>query len=446
MAVSGMDDIGARTLAKVRRRLLPFMGLLFLVNYLDRVNVSFAALSMNADLGFTPAVYGFGAGVFFLGYFLFEVPSNLALHRFGARLWIARIMLTWGVIATAMALVSGPVSFYVLRFLLGAAEAGFYPGMILYITYWFPQRHRIQAIALFALASPLASIIGAPLSTAILDIPALQGLAGLKSWQWLYIVEGIPALVLGVVVLRRLTDRPADAAWLQDDERAWLTREMAAEARAVEATHRMSIGQTLRDSRVLTACAGFVFNVIALYGLTLWLPLIIRGFGGLSKFEVGLVSAIPFIVAATCSVLNGRHSDRTGERKFHLLIPALIGAAGFAAAASIGNPVLAFVALCIGQAGLWASNNMLWSVAASFLTGSTAAAGIGLINATGNLGGFVGPYAVGYVREQTGSFALPMYGLAAAVLAYGVILFGLARRLEREDVLHVSAAARTVTP
>ena len=441
------EELGLRTVGKVKRRLLPLMALLFVIAFIDRVNVGYAALSMNSDLGFTGAVYGTGAGIFFIGYFLFEIPSNLALHRFGARRWIARIMFTWGVIAMGMALVQGQTSFYVVRFLLGAAEAGFYPGMILYITYWFPRKDRNHAIALFAAASPIATIIGAPISGVILDQAWLNGLWSLKPWQWLFVVEGIPAIVLGFVALRYLTDKPSQATWLTLEERAWLIDRQEAEAAELAGQPRMNVAQVLSSGRIWFTAVGYFTQVITFYGLVLWLPLIISGFGGLSKTQVTLISALPYVCAVIAAVSIGRSSDRMMERKWHLVIPALVGVCGFTGAALVRDPYMALLGVCVGQAGLWAANNMFWALPSAFLTGVTAAAAIAFINAFANLGGFVGPFAVGWIKDQTGSFQIPMFVLAACLLAYAVMMYILHGRLVREGLMparnarHVPQAA-----
>lgn len=419
------SELGARTISKVRWRLLPFMILCFFIAFIDRVNVGFAALEMNKDLGFTATVYGFGAGVFFLGYFLFEVPSNVILERVGARLWIARIMITWGIVAGAMAFIVGEWSFYVTRFMLGVAEAGFFPGMILYITYWFPARERARTTATFILGLPISVIVGAPLSTAIMQ--AMEGVAGVRGWQWLYIVEAVPALVVGVVALRYLTDRPEKATWLTPEERGWLASEIGRENAEKSKSAPASVKETLSSGKVWVLSLAFLCNVIPIYGLTLWMPLIVRGFGGLSTFQVGLVSALPYLCAAVVMILNGRHSDRTGERKWHILIGALIGAAGFTLAASVESPALGLVGLCIAASGIWMANTVFWTVPSSMLAGVSAAAGIGFINAFGNLGGFVGPYVTGWIRDTSGSFSIALFMLAAFLVLHGLIVFAFLR-------------------
>lgn len=425
--------IGATTIAKVRRRLLPLMILCFFIAFLDRVNVGFAALQMNQDLGFNAAVYGFGAGVFFVGYFLFEVPSNLILHRIGARVWIARIMITWGLIVVGMAFVGGTTSFYVMRFLLGVAEAGFFPGMILYISLWFPARERARATSIFILGLPISVLIGAPLSTALLG---LDGVAGMRGWQWMFIAEGLPAIAIGLVVFAYLTDRPGDAKWLAPAERDWLIEALGREEVAKASIRTWTVGASLRDTKVLTLAGAFFCNVIPIYGITLWLPQIVKSAGGLNNFQTGLVTPIPYLCAAVAMVLNARHSDRTGERKMHILVSTLIGAAGFVLAASAVSPWVGLAGICVGACGIWSANTIFWTLPAAFLTGAAAAAGIGLINAVGNLGGFVGPYLTGWIKDAFGNYAPAMLLLAMFLTAHGTILyFFIARAEARGEVL-----------
>ena len=313
-------DAASRALAKATRRLIPFMFVLYVVAYLDRINVGFAALQMRADLGFDDRVYGFGAGIFFVGYFLFEVPSNLVLERVGARLWIARIMVTWGVIASAMMVVRGAQSFYLLRFLLGLAEAGFFPGMILYLTYWFPAAERAHAVARFITATAIAGVVGGPISGALL---AMDGLGGLRGWEWLFLAEGLPAVGLGLAVLAYLPDGPASASWLTPEERRSLAARLAPD-QAIEAHHAATLAGALADRRVWRLAVLYFVLVTGLYGVGLWLPQIVKGLSGLGDVMVGIVSAVPYVAAAAGMVLVGRHSDRTGERRWHVAGPAFV--------------------------------------------------------------------------------------------------------------------------
>lgn len=406
--------------AKVTRRLIPFLILLYVVAWFDRVNVGFAALQMNRDLGFSASVFGFGAGVFFIGYALFEVPSNLVLARVGARRWIARIMVTWGVVSVAMMFVRGPISFYVLRFVLGVAEAGFFPGIIYYLGQWCPRAERARAISWFLVAIPLSTVLGAPLAGALLSLSGLQGLTG---WQWLYLLEGLPAILLGVGVWLYLPDSPAQARWLSGEEQRALSQRIAAEHDETAARHKFDVRQTLLHPTVwLLGLASFALQSGS-YGLTFWIPQIVRGISGQSDLLVSFISALPYAVAAVGMVLIGRSSDRSGERFWHVAAPAMVGAAGFAASAFVQSPVLGIVALTVAAVGDLGCRGVFWTLPPQFLTGSALAAGIALINTMGALGGFVGPYAIGLVKDATGDFqggllllALLLLGSAFATL------------------------------
>ncbi len=413
-----------RVLRKVGWRLVPFLMLLYFVNFLDRVNVGFAALAMNKAIGLSPAVYGWGAGIFFLGYFLFEVPSNLLLQRVGARLWIARIMVTWGVVSTAMAWVSGPASFITLRFLLGIAEAGFFPGIILYLTFWFPAAYRARIVAAFFMAVPLSSVFGNPVSAWVLG---LDGWLGFEGWRWLFAIEGVPAIVLGFVVLGYLGDGPAKAAFLAPEEREWLCATIAAEDQARATARPLDLRAALLNGMVWMLAGVYFGLVMALYGIALWLPQLANGFG-LSLQQIGFVTAVPYIVAALGMVVWGRRSDAKAERTWHVAIPGFIAAAGLIATPFAGSPVLSLLCLCVAAFGIYAAIPVFWTLPAGFLSGTAAAGAIGLINALGNLGGFVGPSMVGFVREETGSFAAGLVVLGLASLGAG--LLALAARAE----------------
>ncbi len=413
-----------RVLRKVGWRLVPFLMLLYFVNFLDRVNVGFAALAMNKAIGLSPAVYGWGAGIFFLGYFLFEVPSNLLLQRVGARLWIARIMVTWGVVSTAMAWVSGPASFITLRFLLGIAEAGFFPGIILYLTFWFPAAYRARIVAAFFMAVPLSSVFGNPVSAWVLG---LDGWLGFEGWRWLFAIEGVPAIVLGFVVLGYLGDGPATAAFLAPEEREWLCATIAAEDQARTTARPLDLRAALINGTVWMLAGVYFGLVMALYGIALWLPQIANGFG-LSLQQIGFVTAIPYIVATVGMVVWSRRSDAKGERTWHVAITGFIAAAGLIATPFAGSPVLSLLCLCVAAFGIYAAIPVFWTLPAGFLSGTAAAGAIGLINALGNLGGFVGPSMVGFVHEETGSFAAGLVVLGLASLGAG--LLALATRAE----------------
>ena len=417
-----MNPLAEATLAKVRWRLIPFLFLLYVIAYLDRVNVGYAALDMNRELGFSAAVYGFGSGIFFLSYTLLEVPSNLVLARVGARRWIARIMITWGLVSMAMVFVATPLSFYLLRFLLGAAEAGFFPGLLLYLTHWFPARERARAVALFMTATAMAGVIGAPISSAILQ---LDGAGGLHGWQWLFIIEGLPAVLLAPIVLRRLTERPADATWLSPDERDWLTREMAKE-------HDQTSGMALTfraaasSGRLWALSAMYCCIVIAFYGVSFWLPQIVQATGGLSSATVILLTAIPYVAATIGMVVVGVRSDAKGERRWHVAVPCLIGATGFVLTAlAPQTAVVSLAALSIAAFGIWGTLGPFWAMPTAFLRGTAAAGGIALVNSIGNIGGFVGPFAVGWVRQATGSFEVALLALAGVLVVAAAIALSL---------------------
>jgi ACS family tartrate transporter-like MFS transporter len=411
-------------IAKAARRLLPFLVLCYMMNFLDRVNVGFAALAMNEDLGFSPSVFGAGAGIFFIGYILFEIPSNLALQRFGARIWIARIMISWGLISAAMALVTGPTSFYLVRFLLGVAEAGFFPGVILYLTYCFPARERARIVSLFMAAIPLANVIGAPLSGALLG---LDGLGGLKGWQWMFILEGLPAVVLGLITLAFLDDKPAEAKWLSQDERQALTAELEAEAEATKKVGYQGLFEALTRPRVLVLGILYFCFVIGLYGIGFWMPQVIETFGH-TPLQIGFLTAVPYLFAAVAMVLWGRHSDRTGERTWHVALPLFLAASAFAWSSVSGPLVPTMIALTLASIGIYCAIGTFWSFPTAILTGTGAAAGIALVNSMGNLGGLVGPALIGVLKQQTDDFTASLLFLAGSLALAGAIalLFGYA--------------------
>ena len=418
------DPIAASALRKVRWRLIPFLFGLYIVAYLDRVNVGFAAIDMNRDLGFSAAVYGMGSGLFFLTYTLLEVPSNLVLARVGARVWIARIMLTWGIASTAMIFVTGPLSFYALRLLLGAAEAGFFPGIILYLTRWFPARERARAIGLFMTATAMAGVIGAPLSSALLQI---DGALGLKGWQWLFLVEGAPAILLAPIVLRFMTERPADAAWLTADERDWLTREMAVEQAPTAHAH-VNLREALLSARLWIVSVPYLCIVIAFYGVSFWLPQIVQANSGLGSATVVLLSAIPYVAATLGLVMVGASSDRFAERRWHVAVPCGIGATGFVLTViAPQTPAVSLLTLSIAAFGIWGTLGPFWTLPTAFLRGTAAAGGIALVNSVGNVGGFVGPILVGWIRDATGNFAAGLLALAGALVLGAAVVLAIPR-------------------
>jgi len=394
----------AAAVGKAQRRLLPFLILLYVVAYLDRINVSFAALGMNQELGLSQTAYGFGAGIFFVGYVLFEVPSNLILARVGPRLWIARIMLSWGVATLALALASGPASFAGLRFLLGVAEAGFFPGIILYLTYWFPLAYRARTVALFMTATPLAGLLGSPVSGWILTLHETLGLSG---WQWLFILEGIPAVVLGLAVYWRLPNGPAEAPWLRPEEKQALAAALAAEEAAISSRHLSGLRQGLLSPAVWVG--GFVYfcMVVAMYGLVMWLPQVVAGAvggGAAGTMQVSLLVMIAYAFAMVGMVLIGASSDRCGERRWHILGSLGLCLIGMLALAFGSGLVWAVAGASLAAMGIWGMIAPFWGMTTAVLTGPAAAAGIALINSLGNLGGFAGPYVMGFVKARTGDF------------------------------------------
>ncbi|MFP4891279.1 MFS transporter [Paraburkholderia sp. EG304] len=414
-------DLEARTLHRVTMRLIPFLMLCYFIAYLDRVNVGFAALQMNKALDLSASAFGFGAGVFFLAYFFFEVPSNLLLERFGARRWIARIMFSWGILAGAMAFIpdiarftglSPAHVFYGLRIMLGIAEAGFFPGIIFLLTLWFPAAYRGRVVGYFMAAIPLSTVIGGPISGALLS---LDGIGGLGGWQWLYLIEAAPAVLLSVAVLLYLTDKPADATWLSTEEREWLIARQKQEREHREAVRHFSVKEALINPRVL-AIALIYFGANATnYGLSFFLPQIVKAFG-LTNLQTGFVTSLPYVVGLIGMIVWGRHSDRHLERRWHVAIALFIAAGGIAVAAGLDNPVLKMVALSIAGFGIFGCLPVIWTLPAAFLSGAAAAGGIAAINSLGNLAGFFGPFAMGWIKDSTGGFGAGLLCLSGAGL------------------------------
>ncbi|MDR2331921.1 MAG: MFS transporter [Burkholderiaceae bacterium] len=401
---------------KVAWRLLPFIMACYVAAYLDRVNVGFAKLHMLADLQFSEAMYGLGAGLFFIGYFFFEVPSNMLMHRIGAKATIARIMILWSLISAAMMFVKTPTQFYVLRFLLGAAEAGFYPGMILYLTYWFPSYRRARMVALFMCAIPVSGILGGPLSGGIMDL--MQGVAGLRGWQWLFLIEAIPSLLLGLAVIAYLDNNIRSAKWLSESEKQILERNIARENASKEQTH-MTLRQLVGDMRIVKMAMICFCTVMGQYGLTFWLPTLVQQSGVQGAFRIGLLTAVPFSVAVVSMLLVSRSSDRMRERRWHLIIPFCVGAAGLSLSAVFsGNVYLSLAALALAAGGSLATSPLFWSLPTAILSSAGAAAGIAMINSFANLAGFLSPYMIGLIKDATQSTNIAMFVLA------GVLLFG----------------------
>jgi ACS family tartrate transporter-like MFS transporter len=402
----------------VTLRLIPFLCLLYFVNILDRVNIGFARLQMLDDLDMSEGAYALGAGIFSIGYCVLEVPSNLMLTRVGARRWIARILVSWGLISMSMMLVRGPWSFSILRFLLGCAEAGFFPGIVLYLSWWFPARQRARAVGLLMVASPLVGIAGGPLSGALLQY--LDSRAGLAGWQWLFLVEGLPAVVLGAVTLVYLTDRPAEATWLTADERSWLTTRLAREEQQRQQQHGSSLREAAADGRVWHLVALCSTIALGISGLGYYFPQLIKTrFPSLVPFEIGLLTA----VSGTCTLLSivavGSHSDRSGERRWHVAVPAFLAAAGWALSAASSVPLVSFLGMVLAQAAMMSTWGPFWSLPTAFLSGRAAAGGIALINALGNLGAFFGPNIMGWLLQASGDFTAGL-----AVMAFTLVLSG----------------------
>ena len=428
--MTAIDPAANATYRKVTWRLLPFLMLCYVVAYLDRVNVGFARLQMLSDLGFSETVYGLGAGMFFIGYFTFEVPSNIILHRIGARTWIARIMITWGIVSALFMFIRTPLSFYALRFVLGVAEAGFFPGIILYLTYWFPSDRRGRMISMFMMAIPLSGIFGGPLSGWIMA--TFAGAAGLAGWQWLFLLEAAPALIVGVIVLLYLDNGIRSAKWLTDNEKALLERRLADDSAHIE-PHR-SLGAVLADRRVALMCAIYFTIVMGQYGLTFWMPTLIQAAGVSGTLRIGVITAVPYTAGALAMIFFGRSADRRRERRWHAAGAMLIGAAGMTLSAMAGtNTVLAIALLTIASTGVFSCAPLFWSLPTAFLSGAAAAAGIAAINSIGNLAGFVSPYVVGGLKDLTHSTQAGMYAVSG-VLAAGaliILLFVPARLVNR---------------
>lgn len=426
-ALSGADapaDAEDRTYSKVFWRLMPFLTLCYVIAYLDRVNVGFAKLQMSQQLGFSETVFGFGAGVFFAGYFLFELPSNIILSKVGARVWIARIMVSWGIISALAMFVSSAPMFYLMRFLLGLAEAGFYPGVILYTTAWFPSHRRAKVIAVFMAAIPVSGVFGNPLSGWIMDYA--NGAYGLAGWQWMFLIEAIPALLIGVATILYLDDKPSAAKWLSQEQKAIIERDINNDHQqksSLEKKSPHSVAAVFKDVRIWGMCFIYFTFVTGQYGLTFWMPTLVKATGVKGNFNIGLISAIPFLFAAIVMVFIGRSADRMRERRWHLIVPATIGAIGFVVAATSTNTAVAIAFLSLAAGGVLTCAPLFWSMPTAFLTGTGAAAGIAVINSVGNLAGFASPFAIGVLRDATGTSQAGMYMLAAVLLIGAVATY-----------------------
>ena len=418
------------TVRKIGLRLLPFLFLLYIVAFLDRINVSFAGLEMTRDLNFSDRVFGLGAGIFFVGYVVFEIPGALLVERWSARKVIARILLTWGIVTVLVALVRTPVQFYAARFLLGAAEAGFFPGVLVYLTHWFRYEDRAKAAALFMAAIPVANVIGSPLAGAILNVHW----AGWPGWRWLFVLEGLPAVVLGVVTLYFLPDWPVDAKWLAREERAWIIRELESEKTAKTVAREISIGRALRMPRVILLTLVYFLSVTGIYGFAMWFPTILKRATGYSNLTVSLLAALPYVAGVAAMLFNGWHSDRSRERRWHTAIPLFAGAACLGGAVFFSDQLaVAFALMIVVGACTTAFLPSFWPLPSEFLVASAAAAAMGLINALGNLGGFLGPYAMGFFRSRTGSFTPGLLVLLSCMAGAGMLVLLLPARADAQS-------------
>jgi len=405
-------------------RLMPFLFLLYIIAYLDRINVGFGVLQMRTQLSISDRVYGRAAGMFFAGYFFFQLPSNLVLEKVGVRRWISAIMVAWGVISCLMIFIRGPVSFYVMRFLLGAAEAGFFPGMILYMKRWFPASTRARAVAWFMTANPIAGIVGSPISGALLGLTG----KGLSGWQWMFLIEGMPAIVFGATVFWVLADRPEEAQWLKAEERAWLLEKLTQERQAESSVGRASLWRMLFSPEVWMLSLIYFGVSTTTYGVMLWLPTVIRAFSSLSYLWTGVVAVIPFILSTAAMVLVGMHSDQRGERRWHTAIPAFAAAAGMVFAAYSRSPVMVVACLSLGLAGAESMVGPFWAMATSRMTDLSAAVGIAMINSLANLGGYFGPDIIGVFRTGNGGFRGGLLAIGATVALSGSAALVASRR------------------
>jgi MFS family permease len=407
------------TVRKIYLRLVPLLFLMMFFNYLDRINLGFAGLQMNQDLGFSPAVFGFGASVFFVGYMIPQIPSNLALFRFGAKFWLGLLLIAWGAVATVTAFIWNEWSFDALRFLLGLTEAGVLPGMALYVTFWFPRQYRARAVGGYIIAGAFAAILGGPVSSAL--ITYANDVGGLHGWQWMFIIEGVPTVLLGFFTLVYLPNTPAQAKWLTSDEKQWLESELRAERTELQASGKGSLFDSLRDPRVWLLAILFGCALVGIYGMLMWLPLIIKSMGKLSYLEIGFLSAVPPLLGVIGTILISASSDRTGDRKWHLALVYVIGAVGMAGSALVHEPVWAYVFLCIAGLGMNSGNSLFWSLNASFMTGAAAAVSIAVVNTIAQFGGLIGPWLIGLVKTRTGSFSIALMVVAGFLVLAAAI-------------------------
>ena len=432
------SDIESAVISKLTRRVMPFLFLLYIVGYLDRINVGFAALQMQQQLGFNDATYGAGMGIFFVGYFFFQVPSNLVLERVGARRWLGILMVVWGLISSSMALVHTARGFYALRFLLGVAECGFFPGVIFYLRNWFPASSYARTVAWFSTAGPISAVIGSPISGAILKLNSLGGLAG---WQWLFILEGLPAIVLGFVVPFYLVDRPQEAEWLRPEWRSWLAETLSREQKSQATVTRAEVWKTVCTGRVWLLAMVYLTVNIAGYGIMLWLPKLIRSLAVSNTLVIGFVAAIPYVAAAVAMVLVGMHSDKSGERRWHLVVPAFIGGVAVVMAAYSTSVTPMIAILSVGVLAEFSMMGPFWAFSTTAIAGTSAAAGIAVINSVGSLGGWIGPSVIGLVRNCTGGFRGGLLCAAVALGLSGGIALLVRIPVAREQVVDAEAEA-----
>ncbi len=444
MVVSQIIDqhsIADRARRRITRRLLPYLFLLYVIAYLDRVNLSYAALQMKGELSLTDDVLGIGAGMFFIGYVLLEIPGTIMVEKWSARRWMARIMISWGIVAVLMGFIQTKNQFYLLRFLLGAAEAGFFPGMIVYLSHWFRWEDRAKAMALFMAAQPISNIMGSPLSGLLLGINWL----GMSGWRWMFVLEGLPAIIFGVITIFYLTDWPHQARWLPDDERTWLTSELQRESQAKETVRAYRILEAFRQREVVLLTVAYFFIVSSVYGFNFWLPTIIKRQSGFSNLLVSFISAVPFCAGLVGMLLIGRSSDKTQERRWHTALSMIVASLGlFLAVVAQNHLALAVGMFCVAAVGIYGYIAPFWSLPTSFLTGTAAAATIGLINSIGNLGGFAGPYVVGYLSKATGSFfgGVLYLSLSALVAAFLILSLRATKQRAVSDKLQFVAAGK----
>lgn len=431
MEIPITNEIEKRTRLKITKRLMSFLIFLFILAYIDRVNVGYANLEMSKDLGFNPEIFGFGAGIFFFGYFLLEIPGTLIVENWSARKWLARIIISWGFLAILMGFIQNTTHFYIIRFLLGLAEAGFFPGIIVYLSHWFRYQDRAKAVAMFMTALPFANIFGSPLSGLILGVNWL----GLAGWRWVFIIEGIPAVIFGIVTIFYLTDKPKDAVWLDESERNWITDELEREKAAKKAVKHFTIIEAFKNRNVIILALAYFCAVVCVYGFTFWLPTILKGLSGYSNLQVSLIAALPYCAGLVAMLFLGWSSDRRNERRWHTAISLLAVCLGlFLSSLVLDNVYLAIAVFCLAGAGLYSYLPSFWALPTAFLTESAAAASIGLINSVGNLGGFAGPYIVGYLTNKTGTFyAGVIYLSCSALVAAILILLVKATNISKEN-------------